>query len=274
MMYLPLWPQCNLWPQMPYPLMVEQYTELQLLQVQINTNNNIYFQHMIIYHYHFQNSVIPSSDWCTLNSCSFSSSATSLNSMGKFILHAQLTSLVAALNSFTHSTRGQILGFWFTCGVEMMSLRHGWGWQPPQTASCIHIIYKKNVWQAHCYAVHRHTVAALHSYTDTSWLRFGGSGSLLESKWCQYVTMDGWGSDSHLKLLLASILDIYKVFECIDMLCCPSDTVVHLHSYTHSTTLKCWGSGSPCRVKMMSLRHGWVWQPPQTTASRIHIRHV
>ena len=24
------------------------------------------------------------------------------------------------------------MGFWVTCGVKMMSICHGWGWQPPQ----------------------------------------------------------------------------------------------------------------------------------------------
>ena len=67
----------------------------------------------------------------SLNSCSFSSSATSSNAFGKSIIHTCLTSL----NSFTHSTR---LRFW---GVKMMSLRP---WlrltQPTQTASPIHDI--------------------------------------------------------------------------------------------------------------------------------------
>jgi hypothetical protein len=58
-------------------------------------------------------------------------------------------------------------------------------------------------------------VAALHSYTHPTWLRFGGSGSLVESKRFDYVMFE---ADSHLKLLLAFILDIYKVFEHIDML--------------------------------------------------------
>ncbi len=55
----------------------------------------------------------------------------------------------------------QILGIWVTCGVKMMSLCHGWGWQPPQTASHIHIRHAHSVW-AHWYADHRHMVAALH----------------------------------------------------------------------------------------------------------------
>ncbi len=107
----------------------------------------------------------------------------------------------------------KILGFWVTCGVKMMWLCHGWGWQPPQTASHIHIKHIQIVW-AHWYAVHWHIVAALHSYTHPTWLRFWGSGSLVESK-CHYVMIE---ADSHLKLLPASILDMYKVFGHIDML--------------------------------------------------------
>jgi hypothetical protein len=83
-----------------------------------------------------------------------------------------------------------------------------------QTAPCIYIRHIKIVW-AHWYAVHGHTAVALNSYTHTSWLIFWGSGSLLESKWCHYVMVE---ADSHLKLLAASTLDIYKVFEHIDML--------------------------------------------------------
>ena len=38
----------------------------------------------------------------------------------------------------------QSLGFWVTCGVKMMSLRQGWGWQPLQTASLIRI---RHIWR-------------------------------------------------------------------------------------------------------------------------------
>jgi hypothetical protein len=109
-----------------------------------------------------------------------------------------------------------IMGFWVTCGVKMMSLCHAWGWQLAQTASHIHIRHIQTVW-AHWYAVHWHMVAALHSYTHPTWLRFWGSGSLVvvESKWCDYVMVE---ADSHLKLLPTSILDIHKVVEHIDML--------------------------------------------------------
>ncbi len=109
----------------------------------------------------------------------------------------------------------QILEFWVTCGVKMMSLCHGWGWQSPQTDSHLHIRHIKNVW-AHWYAVHRHMVAALHSYTHSTWVRFWGSGSLVESKWCHYIRVD---ADSHLKLLPTSILDITKCLS--SLICCP-----------------------------------------------------
>ena len=56
-----------------------------------------------------------------------------------------------------------------------MSLHHGWGWQPTQTASCIYPVHIQCV-SAHWYAVHRHTVAAFYSYTHTILLRFWGSG--------------------------------------------------------------------------------------------------
>ncbi len=57
-------------------------------------------------------------------------------------------------------------------------------------------------------------VAALHSYTHPTWLLFGDSRSLVKLKWCDYVMVE---ADNHLKLLSVSILDMYKVFEHIDM---------------------------------------------------------
>jgi hypothetical protein len=44
---------------------------------------------------------------------------------------------------------------------------------------------------------------------------FWDSGSLVESKCCDYVMVE---AASHLKLLPTSMLDIHKVFEHIDML--------------------------------------------------------
>ncbi len=75
----------------------------------------------------------------------------------------------------------------------------------PQTASRIHIKHIQSVWEHWC-AVHWHTVAPSHSFTHPTLLRFWGSGSLVESKWCHYVMVE---ADSHLKLIPASILNIY-----------------------------------------------------------------
>ncbi len=134
----------------------------------------------------------------------------------KVVKHIDMLSIAysSSLTQLYPPYLAQILGFWVTCGIKMISLCHGWGWQPPQFASHIHIRHIQSVW-AHWYVVHRHMVVALQSYTHPTWLRFWGSGSLVESKWCDNVTVE---ADSHLKLLPTSILDIYKVFEHIDML--------------------------------------------------------
>jgi hypothetical protein len=161
------------------------------------------------------------------------------------------------------------------CGIMMMPLCNGWGWQPTQTASRIHLRHKQSVW-AHWYAVLGHIAAALHSYTQTSWVRCWGTESLVESKWWHNVILTQiyphtttwvifWGTgtgspmeskwwhnviveaDSPLKLLPASILDIYKVFV---QSCWAHWYAVHGHlaaasnRHIHTTWLICWGSGS------------------------------
>ena len=123
----------------------------------------------------------------------------------------------------------QILGFRVTRGVKMMSLHHGWGWQPLQIDSHIHLIHIQSVW-AHWYAVHQHRVGAFHSYPPYFRLRFWGSVSLVESKWCRYVMVH---TSSHLKLLPTSILHIFKVFENINML----SIVIQQQHYTVLPTL-------------------------------------
>ncbi len=65
---------------------------------------------------------------------------------------------------YSHYLR-HIWGFWVTCGVKMMSLCHGWGSQPTQTASHIHIKHIKSVWE-HWYAVHGYMTVSSNSYTQ------------------------------------------------------------------------------------------------------------
>ncbi len=83
-------------------------------------------------------------------------------------------------------------GLAFTCGVKMIWLCLGWGWQPPQTASHIHIRHIKSNW-SHWYTIHGHTVSALHSYTHPTWFIFWDFGSLVESKWCNYIMVEADG---------------------------------------------------------------------------------
>ncbi len=141
-----------------------------------------------------------------------------------------------SLTQFYPPYLAQMLGFWVTCGVKMILLCHGWGWQPPQTASHIHIRDVQSVW-AHWYAVHWHMVVALHIHNHCTWLRFLGTWSLVELKWCDYVKVD---ADSHLKLLPISILDIISVWA--HWYAVHRHIVAALHSYTHTP----WRHLPPC----------------------------
>ncbi len=78
----------------------------------------------------------------------------------------------------------QSLGFWVTCGVKMMSFCQDWCWQPPQTASLIHLRHLQSVW-AHWYAVHQHTWQP-YIVTHPTWPRFIG---VLGHLWSQNDVM-------------------------------------------------------------------------------------
>ncbi len=123
--------------------------------------------------------------------------------------------IVAALQSYTHPTQLKFWGFLVTCGVKLLSVCHGSDWQPPQTASHIHIRHIQSL-SAHWYAVHRYTVAAIQSYPCNLAQIWGIWVTYVELKWCQYIMVE---ADSHLKLMTISILNVYKVFE--HMICCP-----------------------------------------------------
>jgi len=76
----------------------------------------------------------------------------------------------SSLTQFYPPYLAQILGFRVTCGVKMMSLRQYWGWEQPQTAFHIHISLLQSFW-VHWYAIHQHTVGALHSLTHPNFGR-------------------------------------------------------------------------------------------------------
>ena len=112
---------------------------------------------------------------------------------------------------------------------------------------CLHQLHQKNQLASPSYMHHWHPVAALHSFnhSSTSRLRVGGSGSPMESKWYHYIMVE---ADSHLKLLLASILDKQNVWA--------HWYAVHRHmvaaasnSHTHPTWLRFGGSGSLVKSK-------------------------
>ena len=127
----------------------------------------------------------------------------------------------------------QLMVIWVTCWVKTMSFCHGWGCHSTQTASPIYLRHIQSDW-AHWYAVHRHLVAALLSYTHPTWLGFWWSGALLEWKWCPWG--HGWGCHSTQTASPIHLRDIYKVFEHIDML----HMVAASLSYTHPTWVRLW----------------------------------
>ncbi len=88
-------------------------------------------------------------------------------------------------------------------------------------------------------------VAALHSYTHRIWLRFWGTWSLVELKWCIFVKVD---ADSHLKMFHGSKLDInncLRLLICCQLAYSSSLEYLYLHFTAASTTVsalswKCW----------------------------------
>jgi hypothetical protein len=95
-----------------------------------------------------------------------------------------------------------------TWGVKMMSLRHGWGWYPPQTTSYIHTRCVHSVWAIGMLS-QENMGAPLYHYTGQVGPRFGDSGSLEEWKWCHNVMFE---AVTYHRPLPASIVDIYKGF--------------------------------------------------------------
>ncbi len=84
---------------------------------------------------------------------------------------------------------------------------------PAKIWSVLHTYH--NYINPNSYSFHGQIAVASNRYTHTTWLVFWDSRSLVESNSCHYVMVE---ADSHLKLLSASTLDIYKLFEHIYML--------------------------------------------------------
>jgi len=123
---------------------------------------------------------------------------------------------VAVLHSYPPYL-AQILGFWVTCGVKMVSLCHGGGWQRPLAASCIHLRHIRRVW-THWYAIHRHSSSPTQLYPP--YFRCVGVGVLghrWSENWYDVIT-SLLRPTATSNLLSASILDIYSVYEHINMM--------------------------------------------------------
>ena len=111
-----------------------------------------------------------------------------------------------------------------------MSLCHGWGWQPPQTASHMFIRHIESVW-AYWYAIHLHTAAALHSFTHSDRLRFWGRCVTCGVK--MMSSCHGWGWQLPQTASLIHIRHIESVWT--------HWFAVHLHTY--SSSISCCGLG-------------------------------
>ncbi len=162
------------------------------------------------------------------------------------------------------SMRGDMSEMFEWCHYIMLG-----GWQPPQTAPPIYIRQIQSV-LTHWYLVHWHTVSALHSYTHTTWLRFGGSGPLEELKWCHDIMVGGWqpphtASCIHIRHLQSVWAHRYSVHW---------HRVSALHRSCNQSIWLIFGGSGSYGLEMMSLHHGWGWQPPQTASPSIHIRLI
>ena len=151
--------------------------------------------------------------------------------------------------------------FCVTCGVKMMSLCHGWGCQPPQTASRIHISHIQSVW-AHWFAIQLHTdttVAALHSYTHPTGSDFGVHGHL----WSQNDVIM-----SRLRLTATSNCfphPYYTYTKCLStLICCAwttSSSLTQLYPSYLAQILGFWDLWLWLWSQTMSICHGWGWGP-------------
>ncbi len=149
-----------------------------------------------------------------------------------------------------------VLGFWVTFGVKIMSLHHGWGLQPPQTASCVQIRHiLQSVW-AHWYAVHWHMAVASNSYTHTTWLILWG----LVHLGSQNDVITSW-----LRMTASSNCFLHPYYintKCLSTLMCCSwayvSSLKYLYPHYLAHILGYWVTYG---VEMMPLRHGWGWKP-------------
>ncbi len=128
-----------------------------------------------------------------------------------------------------------------------MSLRHGWGWYPPQTTSYIHIRHIQSVWAIGMLS-QGHMGAPLYCYPGQVGPIFGKSGSLEEWKWCNNVIVM---ADIPLRHLHTPISGIYKGFE--PLVCCLKGVWKHPYTVTPAKLALDLGTHGPFILSLLTV---------------------
>ena len=131
------------------------------------------------------------------------------------------------------------LGFWVTCGGKILSLRHGWGWQPPQTATPIHIAHTKCLTTLiGCPLAYSSNLTQFYPSYFPQIMGFLGHLCGVKLMSLRHAG-HGWGwhppetaSPFHIRHIQSVGAHWYDVHW---------HTAVALHSYTHPTCLRFWG---------------------------------
>ena len=119
----------------------------------------------------------------------------------------------------------------------------------------IHLRHIQSVW-AHWYDVHRHIVPALHSYTLSTCLRFGGSGSHVESKLCHYVIVKADSRGSIINYFGQKEFALNTIFRFVSCLYILWPHVFHfVEISTHSLSI--WLT-LPCSFSYYWLTSDWL----------------
>ncbi len=140
-----------------------------------------------------------------------------------------------------------------TCGVNMMWLCHGWGWQPPQTDSHIHITHIQSVW-AHWYML---SIGIQQQPNTVLRTLIGSDFGVRVYLWSQHDVITSW-------LMLRFTLNCfphqyYTYTKCLStLICCPWAYSSSLKQLYPSYLAQISGFWVTYGVEMMWLCHGWM----------------
>jgi hypothetical protein len=148
-----------------------------------------------------------------------------------------------------------------------MLLCHSWGWQPPQTASHIHLRHIQCLSTLICcplaYSCSLTQLYPLYLAQILGfWVTCGVKMMLSCHSWCWQQSQNA--SHIHIRHIHSVWAHWYAVHW---------HMVAALHRYTPPYLAQNLGFWVTCGAKMMLLCHSWGWQPLQT-ASHIHIIHT